>query len=163
ALYGAVAAGGGPPGGAAGGRAVGGRDDGNPGPGGIKPAPAALGRGEEQAAGTGEAGFLRPALLARLAARRVGRRAPVRCARAPVRSASAPCEAEARCVGDLRDDEAVGRAVDGVDWVVHAGARVSTTGAWEEFDATNVRATDVLIQRASAAGVGRVVHVSSLS
>jgi nucleoside-diphosphate-sugar epimerase len=46
---------------------------------------------------------------------------------------------------------------------VHAGARVATTGAWEEFEATNVTATKDLIELARAAGVRRIVHVSSLS
>ena len=73
------------------------------------------------------------------------------------------CEADERCVGDLRDTDALARAVDGVDWVIHAGARVSTSGPWEEFEAVNVRATEALIERAAAAGVRRVVHVSSLS
>ena len=105
---------------------------------------------------TGATGFLGAAIVARLRADGIA-------VRALVRSATAPCDAEERCVGDLGDDDAIARAVDGVDSVVHAGARVSTTGAWEEFEATNVRATDVLIQRAATAGIRRIVHVSSLS
>jgi nucleoside-diphosphate-sugar epimerase len=105
---------------------------------------------------TGATGFLGAAVVARL--RNDGVRV-----RALVRSADARTGAEERCVGDLRDAEALRRAVDGVDWVVHAGARVSTSGAWGEFEAVNVGATETLIRHAVEAGVSRFVHVSSLS
>lgn len=105
---------------------------------------------------TGATGFLGAATVARL-------RADGIVVRALVRAAAAASAADERCVGDLRDPDALARAVDGVDWVIHAGARVSTSGPWEEFEAVNVRATEALIARATAAGVGRLVHVSSLS
>lgn len=105
---------------------------------------------------TGATGFLGAATVARLRADGVS-------VRALVRSEAAGGEADERCVGDLRDAASLARAVDGVDWVVHAGARVSTSGAWEEFEAVNVRATETLIEQAVAAGVRRIVHVSSLS
>jgi 2-alkyl-3-oxoalkanoate reductase len=105
---------------------------------------------------TGATGFLGAATVARLRADGV-------IVRALVRSGGAASDADERHVGDLRDADALARAVDGVDWVIHAGARVSTTGPWEEFETVNVRATETLIARAAAAGVGRVVHVSSLS
>lgn len=105
---------------------------------------------------TGATGFLGAATVARLRADGVG-------VRALVRSADAASEADERMVGDLRDPAAIARAVAGVDWVIHCGARVSTSGPWEEFEAVNVRATETLIERAAAAGVQRVVHVSSLS
>ena len=65
--------------------------------------------------------------------------------------------------GDITERESLVNAVQGVDFVVHAAARVETTGRWEEFAAANVRATQWLIRAASAAGVRRIVHVSSLS
>jgi nucleoside-diphosphate-sugar epimerase len=105
---------------------------------------------------TGAAGFLGAAVVARLRADGIR-------VRALLRTADTVCAADERCVGDLRDGEALKRAVDGVEWVVHAGARVSTHGAWSEFEATNVAATEALIQHAVAAGVRRIVHVSSLS
>jgi len=105
---------------------------------------------------TGATGFLGAATVARLRADGVY-------VRALVRAASAPCEVDERCVGDLRDTPSLARAVAGVDWVIHAGARVSTSGPWEEFEAVNVRATQALIDCAAAAGVRRIVHVSSLS
>ncbi|HSQ00944.1 MAG TPA: NAD-dependent epimerase/dehydratase family protein [Candidatus Dormibacteraeota bacterium] len=104
---------------------------------------------------TGAAGFLGGAIVARLRADGMRVRAFVR----PGRAAAA----DERVEGDLRDREALTRAVEGVDAVVHAGARVATTGAWEEFEATNVGATTAIIDAARAAGVRRVVHVSSLS
>jgi nucleoside-diphosphate-sugar epimerase len=65
--------------------------------------------------------------------------------------------------GDICDDGAVAAAVNGVEWVVHAAARVATTGIWEEFAETNVRGTRRVIRAAVAAGVRRIIHISSLS
>lgn len=65
--------------------------------------------------------------------------------------------------GDVCDDAAVETAVRGVDWVVHAAARVATTGSWEEFAEVNVRGTRRVIRAAVAANVQRIVHISSLS
>src|SRR5258706_12228932 len=96
--------------------------------------------------GTGATGFLGAATVARL-------RADGACVRALVRSADGCPAADERCVGDLRDPTSLARAVDGVDCVVHAGARVSTSGAWEEFEAVNRRATEALIQPAVAAAL----------
>jgi dihydroflavonol-4-reductase len=78
-------------------------------------------------------------------------------------STTTPVAADDVLEGDLRDPATLERAVQGVDMVFHAGARVATNGSWEEFEATNVTATDRLIQGAVAAKVKRIVHVSSLS
>lgn len=67
------------------------------------------------------------------------------------------------CEGDITDDASLAKAVAGVDGVVHCAARVATTGTWEEFAAANIRATRRLIAAAVAAGVPRIVHISSLS
>jgi nucleoside-diphosphate-sugar epimerase len=66
-------------------------------------------------------------------------------------------------VGDLVDPALAQRAVAGMSAVIHAAARVSTTGRWEEFAEVNVRATARLLQAARVAGVQRFVHISSLS
>ena len=66
------------------------------------------------------------------------------------------------CEGDLCNESSIAAAVRGVDWVVHAGARVATTGKWEEFAEANIRGTRRVIRAARAAGVQRIVHVSSL-
>ena len=104
---------------------------------------------------TGAAGFLGGAIVARLRADGTRVRAFVRPGR--------ETDADERIEGDLRDADALRRAVEGVDGVIHAGARVATTGDWEEFEATNVGATTAIIEAARAAGVRRIVHVSSLS
>jgi len=104
---------------------------------------------------TGASGFLGARIVARLRADGVRVRALVRPGR--------PSDADERVEGDLRDETVLARAVAGCDWVIHAGARVSTTGPWEEFESTNVQATEAIIRLAAAAGVTRVVHVSSLS
>ncbi len=106
---------------------------------------------------TGANGFLGSALTARLRAQGVRVRALVRPGRAALTDADEICE------GDLTDSAALARAVAGVERVFHAGARVSTNGAWEEFEAANVRGTEDLIRLAGEAGVQRFVHVSSVS
>jgi nucleoside-diphosphate-sugar epimerase len=106
---------------------------------------------------TGGTGFLGAATVARLRADGVTVRVLVR------PGSAGRCDADERCEGDLRDADSLARAVAGMDWVIHAGARVSTSGPWEEFEATNVRATENIIRLAVAAGVQRIVHVSSLS
>jgi nucleoside-diphosphate-sugar epimerase len=65
--------------------------------------------------------------------------------------------------GDLCDEASIAAAVRGVDAVVHAAARVATTGKWEEFAEANIRGTRRLIGAARNAGVKRIVHISSLS
>jgi nucleoside-diphosphate-sugar epimerase len=107
---------------------------------------------------TGANGFLGRRLVARLQAEDVRVRALVRGT-----TAGRKVAADEVHEGDLQDSSALERAVRGIDVVFHAGARVQTTGSWEEFKATNVRATEALIRIAQAAGVERVVHVSSLS
>lgn len=65
--------------------------------------------------------------------------------------------------GSVSDPTAVARAVDGVDAVVHLAAKVSFTGAWEEFVATNIEGTRHLLEASRAAGVPDFVFVSSPS
>jgi nucleoside-diphosphate-sugar epimerase len=106
---------------------------------------------------TGATGLLGRCVVGRLRAEGVDVRAFVR----PGRSAG--IAADEVCEGDLARPETLDAAVAGVDWVFHTGARVSTIGSWDEFEATNVRGTDELIARAVAAGARRIIHVSSLS
>lgn len=65
--------------------------------------------------------------------------------------------------GSVTDPEAVARALDGVDAVVHLAARVSLAGPREEFDAVNIGGTTTLLDAAERAGVRRFVQVSSPS
>lgn len=66
-------------------------------------------------------------------------------------------------LGDIRDRAAVTVAIAGADAVIHLAARVSVTGAWAQFEETNVQGTRNVVDAAREAGVGRLVHVSSPS
>ncbi len=67
-------------------------------------------------------------------------------------------------VGDVRDPDAVGKAMVGTDLVVHFAAEShvdrSITGA-ADFVSTNVVGTQVMLQAALDAGVRKFVHVST--
>jgi nucleoside-diphosphate-sugar epimerase len=65
--------------------------------------------------------------------------------------------------GDIRDRNAVREAMRGADGVVHLAARVSVTGAWSEFESTNVFGTQNVLDAMRALDVPRLVHVSSPS
>lgn len=67
--------------------------------------------------------------------------------------------------GDLRDKEAVQRAVDGVDVVFHVASK---TGFWErpgsrQFWGVNVDGTNLLLGAMEAAGVPKLVYTSTPS
>lgn len=66
-----------------------------------------------------------------------------------------------RC--DVRDPAAVGAGLEGCAGVVHTAALVSDWGALQDFVAVNVRGTRNVLDAADAAGVERVVHVSSVA
>lgn len=65
--------------------------------------------------------------------------------------------------GDVRDADAVRRAMTGCDAVVHAAAKVGIVGAWEDFRSINVDGTANVIGAARELGLSRVVHVSTPS
>ncbi len=109
---------------------------------------------------TGANGFLGSAILRRLAEREGGDE--IRAFLRPGRSLSVAGDFDV-AYGDLADPGTFSAALAGVDRVIHAGARVATTGEWDEFDAVNVRGTRALIEAAQQAGVQRFVHVSSLA
>ena len=66
-------------------------------------------------------------------------------------------------LGDVRDPDAVARAIRRCDAVVHAAAKVGVVGGWEEYRSTNVDGTANVLAAAQRAGASRVVHVSSPS
>lgn len=66
-------------------------------------------------------------------------------------------------LGSVTDPDAVAKALDGVDDVVHLAAKVSFAGAWEEFVLANITGTRVLLTVAQELGVQNVVFVSSPS
>lgn len=65
--------------------------------------------------------------------------------------------------GSVTDPDAVARAVAGVDAVIHLAAKVSFTGGWDEFAATNIEGTGNVVRAARDAGVRDLVFVSSPS
>jgi nucleoside-diphosphate-sugar epimerase len=66
-------------------------------------------------------------------------------------------------LGDLGDREAVAVAAAGQEAIVHLAARVGIVGSRAAFEAVNVGGTTNVLEAARAAGVGRVVHVSTPS
>lgn len=66
-------------------------------------------------------------------------------------------------LGSVTDPDATAAAVEGVDALVHMAAKVSLAGDPAEFHAVNVEGTCTLLDAATAAGVTRIVHVSSPS
>jgi nucleoside-diphosphate-sugar epimerase len=66
-------------------------------------------------------------------------------------------------LGSVTDPAAVARAVEGVDAIVHLAAKVSLAGDPGDFVRVNVDGTRTLLASARAAGVPRLVFVSSPS
>jgi nucleoside-diphosphate-sugar epimerase len=66
-------------------------------------------------------------------------------------------------IGDVRNRDDVRGACSQMDAVVHLAARVAVTGPWQEFYEVNVAGTRHVMEEARAAGVTRIVHVSSPS
>jgi 2-alkyl-3-oxoalkanoate reductase len=65
--------------------------------------------------------------------------------------------------GDLSDKASLQRACQGVKVVYHAAARVGDWGPWEDFVEITINGTRNLAEAASAAGVERFLHISSIS
>ncbi|MGH3191851.1 MAG: NAD-dependent epimerase/dehydratase family protein [Streptosporangiaceae bacterium] len=64
---------------------------------------------------------------------------------------------------DISDRAAIGAALQGVDQVLHCAARTGPWGPAAEYERTNVRGLETLVRAAMAAGVSRIVHVSSIT
>jgi nucleoside-diphosphate-sugar epimerase len=64
---------------------------------------------------------------------------------------------------DIGDHAAIGQALQGVDRVLHCAARTGPWGPAAEYERTNVGGLETLVRTATAAGVRRVVHVSSIT
>jgi nucleoside-diphosphate-sugar epimerase len=64
--------------------------------------------------------------------------------------------------GDLQDRDALRRLVDGADAVIHVAGTISAPSA-AEFEKGNVTGTLAMLAAATAGGVQRFVHVSSLA
>ncbi|RWZ84697.1 NAD-dependent epimerase/dehydratase family protein [Glutamicibacter sp. HZAU] len=77
------------------------------------------------------------------------------------RGASAGATDEVR--GSLTHLDAVAAAVESMDAVIHLAAKVSFTGQWEDFVATNIDGTSNLLEASKESGVKDFVFVSTPS
>ena len=66
-------------------------------------------------------------------------------------------------LGDVADPDAVRAAVRGCDAVVHLAAKVDVVGRWSDYRHANIEGTRTVVAACRAAGVGRLVQVSSPS
>jgi len=64
--------------------------------------------------------------------------------------------------GDLTDADALAKAVDGVDVIVHAGAKVGDWGPVEDYRAVNVEGLRKLLNAVTGKPLTRLVDISSL-
>ena len=109
---------------------------------------------------TGATGFLGSHVVDLLLKRGESVRALVRPGEAADRLARAGVEIRR---GDLWDPASLEAAVRGVDRVLHCAARTGVWGPRSEFERTNVRGVQTLMELALASGVRRFVHVSSIA
>lgn len=65
--------------------------------------------------------------------------------------------------GDVTDAESVREACRGCEVVFHSAAKVGDWGPWEEFQRVTIDGTRNVVEAAIAAGVRRLVHISSIS
>lgn len=106
---------------------------------------------------TGAAGALGSAIVKRLRAEGHAVRAFQRRSAPGAREASGVEYA----IGDLGDREAVVRAAEGIDVVVHCGATMR--GTWADHERGTVRGTEHVVAAVKQAGVKQLVHISSMS
>ena len=66
-------------------------------------------------------------------------------------------------LADVADADAVAAALAGQDAVVHLAAKVDISGPWRDYARANIDGTRAVLDGCRAAGVARVVHVSSPS
>ena len=82
--------------------------------------------------------------------------------RALARREQAPCDGVEWVRGDLADERALARLVDGAQAVLHVAGVVNTPDP-AGFHLGNVTGTEALVAAARSAGVGRFIFVSSLA
>ena len=69
----------------------------------------------------------------------------------------------AEVMADVSEPVAVRAAVADQEAVVHLAAKVNVTGPWPEYERVNITGTRTVVDACRAAGVRRLVHVSSPS
>lgn len=108
---------------------------------------------------TGGSGFVGRNLLAVLRERGVAAVALARSAAAEEAVRAAGAAEVVR--GDLDDEAALAQGCQGCDVAFHSAATVTDWGRLEDFERINVAGTRRVLEAARAAGVPRVVHVST--
>jgi 2-alkyl-3-oxoalkanoate reductase len=76
------------------------------------------------------------------------------------RPAGLPCR---EVLADIADAPALDRATRGQEAVLHLAAKVDVTGRWADYERTNVGGTRAVVAACRAAGIPRLVYVSSPS
>lgn len=109
---------------------------------------------------TGAAGFLGGHLVDVLLAQGSRPRALIRPGESGDRLVSAGADVR---VADIADPAALLPVMRGVDRVLHCAARTGPWGPAAEYERANVQGLRALVASAMAAGVRRVVHVSSIT
>ncbi len=65
--------------------------------------------------------------------------------------------------GSLNNAEVIEQALVGVDGIVHAAAKVSVSGDWEDYERTNIVGTQALLDAAIERSIPKFLYVSSPS
>ncbi len=65
--------------------------------------------------------------------------------------------------GDLQESDVVKAGIDGCRYVIHAGGLFRFWGDEADFEATNVRGTETVLNHAVQAGVERIIHISTIA
>ena len=68
-----------------------------------------------------------------------------------------------KVLGDITDPASLAEAFKGVTTVYHSAAQVGDWGPWDRYVAVTIEGTRNMLAAAKAAGVGRFLHVSSIS
>jgi nucleoside-diphosphate-sugar epimerase len=63
--------------------------------------------------------------------------------------------------GDVTDRASIEAGAEGCEVAYHSAAKVDDSGPWEDFERVNVEGTRNVVRGCAAAGVRRVVHVST--
>lgn len=107
---------------------------------------------------TGGSGFLGRQLIRDLVA---GGQAVRALARSDAAAATVQALGAEPVRGDLADAAALQAGMTGCATVIHAAAKVEQWGRWEDFQRDTVDGTERVIAAARAAGVRRLVHIST--